>query len=64
MRTNQEIIAEMERLFEEYKHEIEVRRKDGSLKQYTVRTYPSHAWEFIRWCKGEFIPGVRKLKGR
>jgi hypothetical protein len=54
----------MEKSYEGYKREVEVRRKDGSLRQYTVRTYLTHAWDFIRWCKGEFMPGVRKLKKR
>jgi hypothetical protein len=62
MRTDDKTIAEMERLFEIYEREVQERRKYDCLEQPTVNTYLSHARDFIRWCKGEFMPGTRKLQ--
>jgi hypothetical protein len=61
-RTDKKTVVEMERLFEVYERDVEERRKDSCLEQPTVNTYLSHARDFIRWCKGEFIPGARKLQ--
>ncbi len=64
LRTSKEIIVEMERLYAEYEREVQARGRDGSLKYHTVRTYLPHSLEFIRWCKGEFVPGGRKQRKR
>jgi hypothetical protein len=62
MRTDKRTIAEMERLLEEYDTEVEAKRKEGILKNKTAKTYLLHAENFVKWCKEEFIPGIRKLK--
>jgi hypothetical protein len=62
MRTDKGTIAEMEKLLEEYDIEVETKRKKGFLKNQTARTYLAHAENFVKWCKGEFIPGIRKLR--
>jgi len=61
-RTNRQIVIEMEKLYELYEHEVEERRKEGCLERPTANTYLTHARNFIRWCKGEFIPGATKLQ--
>lgn len=57
MRTDRKTIIEIERLLEEY--EIEV--KSVNLADNTVRTYLYHANSFVRWCKGDFEPGGKKM---
>ena len=61
MRADRNIIAEIERLLEEYEIEIEGRRKSGILENNTAKTYLLHANNFVRWCKGEFVPGGTKI---
>ena len=62
MRANRNIIAELEKLLEEYEIEVEEKRKAGVLENNTAKTYLRHANTFVRWCKGDFVPGIRKLK--
>jgi len=62
MKTDKGIIAEIERLLGEYDIEVEEKREKGILKDKTAKTYLRHAGTFVRWCKGEFIPGIRKLR--
>lgn len=62
MRTDRNIIVELERLLEEYDVEIEGKRKSGILEDKTAKTYLRHANTFVRWCRGDFVPGERKLK--
>jgi hypothetical protein len=61
MRADKDIIAEMEKLFEEYNIEVEAKRKAGVLKDKTAKTYLLHPKNFIRWCKEDFVPGGRNL---
>jgi len=61
-RTNNQTIVELEKLLDLYEREVEERKKDGCLKPSTVDTYLTHTRHFIRWCKGEFIPGGKKLQ--
>jgi hypothetical protein len=61
-RTDRKTIEEMERLFKAYEREVEERKKDGCLTLTTANTYLSHAHDFVRWCKGEFIPGRKEFQ--
>lgn len=61
MRTDRKIIEEPERLILEYEVEVERSRKDGKLSDKTANTYLPHSNNFVRWCKGEFIPGGRNM---
>jgi hypothetical protein len=61
MKTDKDTLAEIERLLEEYDIEVEAKRRAGFLADKTARTYVHHATTFVRWCKGDFIPGERKL---
>ena len=62
MRKDRNVIAELERLLEKYEIEIEGKRKTGILEDKTAKTYLRHANTFVRWCKGDFVPGIRKLE--
>lgn len=62
MKADRNIIAEIERLLEEYEIEIEEKRKSGILENKTAKTYLRHANTFVRWCKNDFVPGIRKLE--
>ena len=61
MKTDRKTIEELERLILEYEVEVERSRKDGKLSDKTANTYLAHSNNFVRWCKGEFIPGGRNM---
>jgi hypothetical protein len=48
-----EAIREMESALRRYEQEVEAAR----LRPSTVSTYLLHANNFVRWAKGEFVPG-------
>lgn len=49
MKADRNIIAEIERLLEDYEIKVERQRKAGNLKDKTVKTYLRHANTFVRW---------------
>jgi hypothetical protein len=59
MQVSNEVLLEMEKLFNEYAELVGDKRKDGLLKESAADTYILHSRNFIRWCKGEFVPGDR-----
>ncbi len=61
MRADRKTIEELERLILEYEVEVEHSRMDGKLSDKTANTYLVHSNNFVRWCKGEFIPGGRNM---
>lgn len=61
MKTDQKIIEELDRLIIKYEVEIEQKRRNGILADKTAKTYLLHSNNFVRWCKGEFIPGERNI---
>ena len=62
MKSNESVINEMERLLKEYENEVEGKRTRGVLTDKTARTYLYHPNNFLRWCKGEFVPGQRNKR--
>lgn len=60
MKTNAAIILEIEKLFQEYENEVASAQENGYLKPNTTRTYLLHSGNFVKWCRGEFEPGVKK----
>jgi len=61
-RANYQIVAELEKLFDLYEYEVERRKEDRCLKPSSAASYLTHTRHFIRWCKGEFVPGGKKLQ--
>jgi hypothetical protein len=61
VKADSDTLSEIERLLEEYEIEVETKRRAGILAEKTARTYVLHATNFVRWCKGDFVPGERKL---
>ncbi|MBU3130461.1 hypothetical protein [Clostridium tagluense] len=61
MNVSSEVMIEMERLFNEYEELVEEKRKNGLLKESAASTYLLHSRNFIRWCKGDFMPGNRNI---
>ena len=59
MKTTQEVMREIERLYNEYEKEVYTARKSGQLMENTVKTYLLHSRNFVKWCKGLFVPGAR-----
>ncbi len=50
MKTDSNVIREMERLLEQWKTEI----SQSTLKQSAQDTYVLHPNNFVRWVKGDF----------
>jgi len=57
MKTTQEIMQEIERLYSEYEKEVYIAKKEGYLMDNTVKTYLLHSGNFVKWCRGHFVPG-------
>jgi hypothetical protein len=60
MRASQEFMKQLEDLYQIYEEEVNEKFKNGILKPSTAKTYLRHAGTFVRWCKGDFMPGVLK----
>ena len=61
MKTTPETLKEIERLFNTYSREVENARASKIIKDNTATTYLLHSGNFVRWIKGEFEPGGRKI---
>jgi hypothetical protein len=42
------------------REEVNEKLKNGLLKESAAKTYLRPLGTFVRWCKGDFIPGVMK----
>lgn len=62
MKTSEKKLWEIEKLFMEYEKEIRGLESAGVLTKRTVNTYLTHAWNFVRWCRGTFEPGARSRR--
>jgi len=60
MRTTQEVMKEIERLYAKYENEVHLARERGYIKDNTVKTYLLHSCNFVRWCRGQFVPGAKE----
>lgn len=61
MKTNKDILQEIERLYDLYQEEVETLTKKGIIMENTSKTYLLHSYNFVRWCKGEFTPGAKNM---
>lgn len=61
MKTDKYILREIERLYDLYQDEIKSLTEKGVIMENTKKTYLLHSNNFVRWCKGEFIPGAKKM---
>lgn len=59
MKTTQEIIREIERLYVAYEKEVRLAKEKEYLKANTEKTYLLHSGNFVKWCQGNFTPGGR-----
>lgn len=59
MKTNEEFRSQLEKLFVDYEKEVLNAKKSDLLTESTARTYLLHANNFVKWCKGDFVPGGR-----
>lgn len=64
MKADRHVISELERLLKEYSVEVESARKKGLLSDKTANTYLLHPTNFVRWCRGDFVPGEKNLRIR
>ncbi|MED4728360.1 hypothetical protein P9597_09430 [Aneurinibacillus migulanus] len=58
MRASQEFIKQLEELFQTYENEV----KGTKLATNTANTHLYHFGNFVKWCRGEYIPGASKGK--
>jgi hypothetical protein len=61
MKTSKENMQEIERLFDLYQDEVDSLTKRRIIMENTSKTYLLHSYNFVRWCKGEFTPGAKKM---
>jgi len=59
MTTDTTTIAAIEKLFSRYEEEVLEAKNNGYLQENTVKTYLLHSGNFVKWCSGEFEPGLR-----
>lgn len=59
MKSELQVINEIEKLLSEYEKEVLQAYDKGYLQKNTVKTYLLHANNFVRWCKDDFEPGNR-----
>ncbi|MCD3202818.1 hypothetical protein [Clostridium botulinum] len=62
MKTKLEIFNEIEKLLAQYENEVNEAYNQGYLKENTKKTYLLHANNFVKWCNGNFEPGVKNKK--
>ncbi|WP_019375839.1 hypothetical protein [Virgibacillus halodenitrificans] len=60
MKASEEFIKQLEELYQTYEQEVNQKFKEGLLKEKTAKTYLRHSGTFVRWCRNDFVPGVRK----
>ncbi|WP_417897766.1 hypothetical protein ABN702_15955 [Bacillus haimaensis] len=61
MRAPEDFIKKLEELYQEYEQEVEEKLKEGLLEEKTAKTYLRHSGTFVRWCRNDFVPGIRKI---
>lgn len=61
MKTSKDIMSEIEKLFDDYQEEVNSLKEKGIIMDNTATTYLLHSYNFVRWCKGEFTPGSKKI---
>jgi len=62
MRISQDFIKQLEELYQNYEQEVTEKIKNGTLAKKTAETYLRHSGTFVRWCNGDFVPGIMKEK--
>jgi len=62
MNISKEFLQQLDELYQEYEKEVKAKSKEGYLADNTVRTYLLHSGNFVKWCRGDFSPGVMKEK--
>lgn len=56
---NEEYRNQLQNSLTEYELEVRQAQKVGLLTENTARTYLLHASNFVKWNKGDFVPGGR-----
>ena len=56
MRVSDKTLHEIEAALVEYQQEVQA----SSMTASTKHTYVLHAENFVRWLRGDFVPGARK----
>jgi len=58
MKAPQDFIKKLEELYQTYEQEV----KGTKLLKNTVNTHLYHSGNFVKWCRGEYVPATRKGK--
>jgi hypothetical protein len=59
MKADKDFINQLKDLYQAYEKEVKESSKEGLLTKSTADTYLLHSGNFIKWCKGDFVPGGR-----
>jgi len=59
VKASNNFIKQLEELYQMYEEEIKIKTKDGLLASNTSKTYLLHSGNFVKWCRDEFVPGLR-----
>ncbi|MBE5954973.1 MAG: hypothetical protein E7253_00805 [Lachnospiraceae bacterium] len=62
MKTDANIMKEIEKLFMQYEQEVQGLEKEGIIQPNTTKTYLLHSGNFVRWCRDEFEPGAKNKR--
>lgn len=56
MKVSSKTLQEIEAALREYEREVQV----SNMTPFTKHTYLLHSENFVKWLKGEFVPGGRE----
>ncbi len=62
-RVDRELLIALDGLLHQYENAVEDARWRGLLSDKTAQTYVLHSTNFVRWLKGDFVPGAKNLRG-
>ncbi|MER2111156.1 MAG: hypothetical protein ABS960_00595 [Solibacillus isronensis] len=60
----EEFIDILEKKMGKYEELLNQKERNGILSPNASHTYLYHSNNFLRWCKGEFIPGEKNEQKR
>lgn len=59
---DRQFLSELDGLLRQYEDAVEGARTQGLVSDKTAHTYILHSTNFVRWIKGDFVPGARNTR--
>lgn len=60
---DREVLVALDGLLRRYEDAVENARRQGLVTNKTAHTYILHSTNFVRWLKGDFVPGAKNMRG-